>query len=97
MTPIKHGVDMIAVEWLDSTYCDMTHYVNTEKPFIDKLALMYTVGFLVYEDEEKVALSVEWIAEDKQFRSSALIPKVNIIRQHRWKLRWPISSTSPKP
>lgn len=86
---IRYGVDMIAVEWLDSTNHGRD-YFDTEDPSAPerfKPITLIDTGFLVYENENQITFASEWQPKYKRFQDCSTIPKINIIRQTRWKLR----------
>ena len=87
MTKIAHGVDMIAVEWQDSYISDNYFDLDEGLQNHHALVVMQNVGYLVYEDDEKIILSLEWQVKWRRFKHLFGVPKVNIIRQKRWKLR----------
>lgn len=85
---IQPGIDMIAVEWFDATYLESLS--RHKASAVDtRLVNMITIGFLAAATEDAISIGHEWAAEQETFRGLTIIPKVNIIRQHRWKLRWP--------
>ena len=82
---IAHGIDMIAVEWRDAMYD--SGWWDLDQPTPNMVYIVTTAGYLTHENDEVIVVSLDWEQKMNRHRHWTVIPKVNIIRQKRWKLR----------
>lgn len=93
MTSIQHGVDMIAVEWRDAMYDP--GWWDLDQPIPNTKYVVTTSGYFTHETDEVIVVSLDWEERMNRHRHWTVIPKVNIIRQKRWKLRMPAEKIHP--
>ena len=76
-------MEMVAVEWLDSTAYD--GWLQAEKTDFKSHAI-HTVGLLVHEDAAVLVVSTSYDADAERFMDPLAIPKCAIVKQESVKI-----------
>jgi len=68
-------VDIILVEWVDSSF---QHGWHSRATFNKELSIIVSVGFLLEENEDMVALAQGYDKDEENFADGVVIPRVSV-------------------